>query len=77
MHRDRGQDYGERTGTVTSLAGSANGPTQPIVVPIRDDQIYDGPEGFAGTLATPVGANLGALSARTVTRLRRTSRRRR
>jgi hypothetical protein len=62
-----GQDYGARAGTVTFPAGSLDGATQPIVVPVFDDQIYDGPETFAVTLATPIGANLGAISAHTVT----------
>ena len=62
-----GQDYTVTTGQVTFPTGSVTGATQTVVVPILDDLVYDGNETFAVTLATPIGADLGALSAHTVT----------
>ncbi len=62
-----GQDYTATTGTVTFPAGSQSGATQTIVVPILEDLLYEGAETFTVTLATPIGADLGAASAQTVT----------
>ncbi len=62
-----GQYYSPTTATLTFPAGSVSGATQPIPVPILDDQVYEGLETFPVTLATPIGADLGAASAQTVT----------
>ena len=62
-----GQDYGAVTGQVTFPAGSVSGATQVLVVPILDDLVYDGSETFAVSLATPIGADLGPVSAQVVT----------
>ena len=40
---------------------------QTIDIPSLDDQVYEGPETRAVTLATPIGADLGAVTTHTVT----------
>jgi YD repeat-containing protein len=62
-----GQDYTAASGTVTFPAGSVNGATQTIAVSLLDDLVYEGAETVAVTLATPIGADLGAASSHTLT----------
>jgi YD repeat-containing protein len=62
-----GQDYTTGSGTVTFPAGSASGATLTVSVGLLDDLVYEGAETLAVTLATPIGADLGAASSHTLT----------
>ncbi len=62
-----GTDYGEKTGTVTFAAGSPNGATQTISVPILQDVRDEADETFFVDLGGASGAAIGANGRTTVT----------
>jgi len=62
-----GSDYTFASGTVNFPAGSPNGSTQTIEVPILDDPFTEPSETFTITLSNPVGGSLGSPSTHTVT----------
>jgi len=59
-----GEDYTATSGTLTILSGQISGS---ITVPITDDAVAEGDEGFAVTLSNPTGATLGTPATATVT----------
>lgn len=62
-----GSDYGGVSGTVTFGAGSTNGATQSISVPIYADSLFEGSESFSVSLSSPSGAWIVSPSGHTVT----------
>src|SRR5262249_55862095 len=62
-----GADYGEKSGTVTFPAGSANNATQTISVPILADTLDESDETFYVDLASVTGGVVGASARTTIT----------
>ena len=62
-----GQDYTAVSGTLSFAAGSTNGATRTIAVPILLGAVHEGRETLTVTLSAPSGATMGAPSAHTLT----------
>jgi hypothetical protein len=62
-----GSDYTTTSGTITFPAGTANGATQTVNVPITNDTDPEPSETFNLTLSNPTGASLGSPSSQVVT----------
>jgi hypothetical protein len=63
----KGSDYTTTTGVMTFPAGSADGSTQTITVPIVDDAVTEPAQTFKVNITTPVGGRLGTPATTTVT----------
>ena len=60
-------DFSERSGTVLFAAGSANGATQTVTVPLLSDALNEDNETFFVDLTAATGADIGTAARTTVT----------
>jgi YD repeat-containing protein len=61
------QDFSEASGTVVFAAGSVNGATQTVTVPIVSDPLNEDNESFFVDLTGSTGADIGSVARATVT----------